>query len=147
MDLYDRLLASYRPSVQAKKWWWPSFINALNTSIVAAWRLQCHLHPDEKTSHLQFRRTINNLVFSKPPTREYKQEEAILLTYLKMCDMMALDTFEKIPLKGVAHCARRIATTNAENVVFCYIQKTVSKSVVLIINDSHATILSLAKLF
>ena len=58
MDLYDRLLASYRPSVQAKKWWWPLFINALNTSIVAAWRLQCHFHPDEKTSHLKFRRTI-----------------------------------------------------------------------------------------
>ena len=54
--------------------------------------------------------------------------------------MMALDTFENIPFKGVAHCARRTAATNAENVVFSYIQKTVSKIIILIINDSHATL-------
>jgi len=38
-DLMDRLLSSYRPMIRGKKWWWPLFLNALNVSIVAAWRI------------------------------------------------------------------------------------------------------------
>lgn len=58
IDLMDRLLGSYRPTITAKKWWWPLFIHALNVSVVAAWRLHCHLHPQDTMTHLEFRRTI-----------------------------------------------------------------------------------------
>jgi DNA excision repair protein ERCC-6 len=59
VDLMDRLLGAYRPSIRGKKWWWPLFLHAVNMSVVAAWRLYCNLHPDNKgPSHLDFRRTI-----------------------------------------------------------------------------------------
>ncbi len=28
VDLLDRLLSQYRPTVRGKKWWWPLFTNA-----------------------------------------------------------------------------------------------------------------------
>ena len=37
VDLLDRLLQSYRPAIQMKKWWWAFFTNLLNVSVVAAW--------------------------------------------------------------------------------------------------------------
>lgn len=53
----DRLLAAYRPSIRGKKWYWPLFTNALNVSVVAAWRLHC-LVTETPLSHLEFRRDI-----------------------------------------------------------------------------------------
>jgi hypothetical protein len=58
VDLLDRLLSQYRPGLRSKKWWWPLFSNAINTTVVAAWRLFCHLHPNGGVSHLDFRRNI-----------------------------------------------------------------------------------------
>lgn len=59
VDLTDRLLASYRPTIRGKKWWWPLFTNALNVSIVAAWRIHCALHGGkDQLDHLAFRRQV-----------------------------------------------------------------------------------------
>ena len=57
VDVMDRLLASYRPMLRGKKWWWPLFLNAVNMSVVAAWKVHQHLHRGE-TDHLSFRRDI-----------------------------------------------------------------------------------------
>lgn len=53
----DRLLASYRPSIRGKKWWWPLFTNLVNVSVVAAWRVYCQVHGNEM-DHLAFRRDV-----------------------------------------------------------------------------------------
>ena len=58
VDLMDRLIGSYRPRVSAKKWWWTLFLNVLNVSISAAWRLWEICNPKEKKTHIQFRRHI-----------------------------------------------------------------------------------------
>ena len=52
VDLYDQLLGAYRPSIRGKKWWWPLFINVLNISVVAAWKIYRHSHPASQLSHL-----------------------------------------------------------------------------------------------
>jgi hypothetical protein len=71
VDLMDRLLAAYRPTIQGKKWWWPLFIHAVNMSIIAAWRLYTSFHPTRKRpSHLDFRRTITLCLFKGTPTRK-----------------------------------------------------------------------------
>ena len=57
VDLMDRLLATYRPGIRGKKWYWPLFSNALNLSVVAAWRMHCQLVEDP-LSHLEFRREV-----------------------------------------------------------------------------------------
>ena len=44
VDVIDKLLGAYRPVIRGKKWWYPLFTNALNISVVAAWRLYGYLH-------------------------------------------------------------------------------------------------------
>lgn len=59
VDVYDRLLGSYRPRVRAKKWWWPLFSNIINISVVAAWKVHCGLYGRlDSMTHLDFRRSI-----------------------------------------------------------------------------------------
>ena len=47
----------HRPSIRGKKWHWPLFTNALNVTVVAAWRIHCKIAGSPK-SHLDFRREI-----------------------------------------------------------------------------------------
>ena len=58
VDLLDMQLASYRPNLTSKKWWWPLFSNALNLAIVAAFKIYKHTSPltlEKQLSHLEFR--------------------------------------------------------------------------------------------
>lgn len=57
VDLMDRLLAAYRPTIRGKKWWWPLFLNVVNVSVVAAWRLHCSI-ARQKMDHLSFLREV-----------------------------------------------------------------------------------------
>jgi hypothetical protein len=57
VDLMDRLLAAYRPIIRGKKWWWPLFLNVVNESVVAAWRLHCSV-ARQKMDHLYFLREV-----------------------------------------------------------------------------------------
>lgn len=40
-----------------KKWYWPLFINLLNTTVVAAWRIHCQLE-NQKMINVDFRRQV-----------------------------------------------------------------------------------------
>jgi len=57
VDLFDRLLASYRPAIRGKKWWWPLFINALNAATVAAWCAHKQV-AQGPLDHLSFRKNV-----------------------------------------------------------------------------------------
>lgn len=39
VDLHDNAIANYRTSIRGKKWWWPLFINALDSTIANCWKL------------------------------------------------------------------------------------------------------------
>ena len=43
VDLIDRLMSQYRPTIQAKKWYWPLFFNCIEMLTVVAWRLHVTL--------------------------------------------------------------------------------------------------------
>ena len=58
VDLLDRLLSAYRPTIKGKKWWWNLFVNVINIAVVAAWKLQCKVLPSQHLSHLEFRREV-----------------------------------------------------------------------------------------
>jgi len=64
VNLFDRLLSSYRPGIRGKKWWWALFIHAINVTVVAAWRIHCQF-PNSK-SHLTFRRDIARTLMKTP---------------------------------------------------------------------------------
>ena len=57
VDLMDRLLAAYRPSIRGKKWYWPLFTNLINITVVASWRAY-NAVADKKKDHLEYRREI-----------------------------------------------------------------------------------------
>lgn len=69
VDVFDRLLGQYRPSIRGKKWWWPLFIHAINVSVVAAWKIFLVLHPRSHVSHLDFRRNVALCLLKKADSR------------------------------------------------------------------------------
>ena len=74
VDLMDRLLSSYRPMIRGKKWWWPLFLNALNVSIVAAWRIHCAVtDAADRLDHLTFRRNLAISLLKAGPGVERRQ--------------------------------------------------------------------------
>jgi len=66
VDLFDRLLSSYRPMMRGKKWWWPLLLNILNAAVVAGWRLHCHIMGAKALSHLEFRRQVTLTLIKSP---------------------------------------------------------------------------------
>ena len=81
VDVLDCLLGSYRPTTRNKKWYWLLLIKALNISIVAAWRIHCHVEVS-KMNHLDFRREIT----------------LCLLKSLKVCKQNGRGIFLTFPL-------------------------------------------------
>ena len=53
VDLIDYLLKAYRPTIHGKKWYWPLFVNLLNTTVVAARKIYCQIG-DKKITHIDF---------------------------------------------------------------------------------------------
>lgn len=55
VDLHDNAVANYRITVRGKKWWWPLFINMLDSAIVNAWKMHRLVYSDKIISQLDFR--------------------------------------------------------------------------------------------
>ncbi|KRY56115.1 PiggyBac transposable element-derived protein 3 [Trichinella britovi] len=55
VDLLDRLAAAYCPTIKSEKWYWPLFINAVNTATVAVWWIHCFVE-ERPLSHLELHR-------------------------------------------------------------------------------------------
>ena len=60
VDLMDRALSDFRPRIIGKRWYWVLIMNALNISVVFAWRI-FELIKGEKVPQKQFR---NQLVYA-----------------------------------------------------------------------------------
>ena len=51
VDLLDRFISQYGPTIQAKKWCWQLFVNCLEMLTMAAWRLHVTV---QTLPHLDF---------------------------------------------------------------------------------------------
>ena len=58
VDLLDRFISQYRPSIQAKKWYWPLFLNCIEMLTVAAWRLHVTVQGSPHLDLLDFIRSV-----------------------------------------------------------------------------------------
>ena len=56
VDMVDRFLSEYRPSMRGKKWWFCFYTHAINICTVAAWRI--HVELGGQMDQLQFLRYI-----------------------------------------------------------------------------------------
>jgi DNA excision repair protein ERCC-6 len=54
VDLHDNGIANYRIKIRGKKWWWPLFSNAVDSTIVNAWKFY-NMVNKEKVPQLDFR--------------------------------------------------------------------------------------------
>ena len=117
VDLMDRLLGSHRPTIRAKKWWWPLMTNLLNISIVAGWKFYCIQHQkDAKITHLEFRRNIS-LVLTKSSTIRNQSQGADMQICLLKCDMMAKIIIQYLALKADVWCVKRTPGQSAVNAI------------------------------
>ncbi|KAL1497396.1 hypothetical protein ABEB36_008374 [Hypothenemus hampei] len=57
VDLHDNGVANYRISVMGKKWWWPLFVNTVDSTIVNCWKLYNKVN-NNKISQLDFKSYI-----------------------------------------------------------------------------------------
>ena len=85
VDVLDRLLGSYRPTIRGK-WYWHLFINVPNVSIVAAWQIQCHVEVS-KMSHLDFCLEITLCLLNSSKVRK-QNGGGIFLTCPMTSDLM-----------------------------------------------------------
>ena len=58
VDLLDRFINQYRPTIQAKKWYWPLFVNCIEMLTVAAWRLHVTVRTSPHKDFLDFIRSV-----------------------------------------------------------------------------------------
>lgn len=73
VDLHDNFVAKYRVRVKGKKWWWPLFVNMLDSAVVNAWRI--HRSVGKTDDLLSFRRKVAiKLLKTKVPVTMIDQE-------------------------------------------------------------------------
>ncbi|CAH0713964.1 unnamed protein product, partial [Brenthis ino] len=54
VDLHDNGIANYRIQVRGKKWWWPLFINLIDSVLVNSWKIY-NLANERSLSQLEFK--------------------------------------------------------------------------------------------
>lgn len=54
VDLHDNGIANYRIRVRGKKWWWPLFINLIDSVLVNSWKIY-NLANERSLSQLEFK--------------------------------------------------------------------------------------------
>lgn len=57
VDLHDNGICNYRINVKGKKWWWPLFVNLIDSVIVNSWKIH-NLANNSKMSQLDFKSYI-----------------------------------------------------------------------------------------
>ena len=139
VDLMDRLLEAYRPTIHGKKWYWPLFVNLLNTTVVAAWKIHCQIG-DKKITHINLRRQVTLCLLKVQQHREMDTSVAAELP---------LD----VRFNGVNHflapattqgqckvCKKKIQEVCAKNATFVSmgsVARLVSKLIILVLMLKH----------
>lgn len=57
VDLHDNGVANYRTRITGKKWWWPLFVNTIDSIVVNAWKIYNTVN-ENKMSQLDFKSYI-----------------------------------------------------------------------------------------
>ncbi|XP_063847733.1 piggyBac transposable element-derived protein 3-like [Scylla paramamosain] len=68
VDLMDRFVAQYRPSIRSKKWYFPILFQMFNMLRIAAWLIHREVS-DTKLDQLEFTRSVVRFLFSEAPAR------------------------------------------------------------------------------
>lgn len=79
VDLHDNGVANYRVAIKGKKWWWPLWVNAINSTIVNAWKVHimvCKIQNVNPLPQLDFKAEIaRKLIFTEAPVDSSSDEQ------------------------------------------------------------------------
>ena len=75
VHLMDCLLEAYRPTIRGKKWYWPLFVNLLNTMVVATWKIRSQIG-DKKITYIDFRKQVTLYLLKSQQHHEIKSSVA-----------------------------------------------------------------------
>ena len=70
-----RLCEAYRPTISGKKRYRPLFVNLLNTTVVAAWKIYCQIG-DKKITYIDFGRQVTLCLLKGQQHREIESNVA-----------------------------------------------------------------------
>ena len=113
VDLVDRALSDFRPSIHGKKWYWPLVVNALNIAFVYSWRLFRIVAGESMEQKLYRRQIVSILLRRSVPVTPAIQLHAP--TVYKVADEIRLDGHGHYPESGpIRKCA--VCKKNCRNI-------------------------------
>nr|CAH7734201.1 unnamed protein product [Callosobruchus chinensis] len=74
VDLHDNGISNYRIHVKGKKWWWPLFMNLIDSVVVNSWRIY-NIANKQKKSQLEFKFHIALTLMKTEEAAENGQRE------------------------------------------------------------------------
>ena len=124
VDVMNRLLGTYRPMIQGKKWYWPLITNAINVSVVAAWRIHCNAVVSPMI-HPEFLREIAICLLISPMKERTKVTGGTLPSLPKDIQFDQINHYEITTTQRGCKFAGKIHGASAKNATFNYIQTKV----------------------
>lgn len=120
VDLHDNGVANYRIAIRGKKWWWPLWVQCLDSAVVNAWKLHCFVAASTKTKpmpQLEFKNFIvKKLLASKDSLYDDSQNEN---------DSAPEDIYRPNNLPRVTGMHAPIKTQNRRRCIVCTPKATV----------------------
>ena len=101
------------------EWYWPLFVNLLNTTVVAAWKIHCRIG-DKKITQIDFRRQVTLCLLKVQQHRETESSVAAELPLDVRFD--GINHFLG-PATNQSRCnvCKKIQEVCAQNATFVYI--------------------------
>lgn len=124
VDLHDNAVSNYRIAIRGKKWWWPLWTNAVNSTTVNAWKIHCLIAKAEGTrplSQIDFKAEIasNLLLFQEHDDQEQQSEDLRLEEMENPRNLARLDVREHIVWKTPDNKRKRCAECHSQTVYQC----------------------------
>lgn len=114
VDLHDNGIANYRIGIAGKKWWWPLFINLIDSVVVNSWKLY-NLTNTKKMSQLDFKSYIAvRLIKLAKPTNSNRNRPTSSVP-----NEMRLDNIGHITVKSDSNSRRRCKVCHSTTVFTC----------------------------
>lgn len=111
VDLHDNGIANYRIGVSGKKWWWPLFVNTIDSVLVNAWKIY-NFANNEKISQLDFKSYIAlRLIKNESPNRTPSTSRVI--------SELRYDNIGHFIFKSPTNSRRRCKICSSQTVFLC----------------------------
>lgn len=117
VDLHDNAVANYRIGIRGKKWWWPLFINMIDSAVVNAWKLHRFVYNEDPISQIDFRSQIVRCLLRK--NKNGKSFHNRGRASLKPLTEVRLDSVGHLIEKNSENWRRRCKVCKSQTVYMC----------------------------